>query len=71
MNSSNTNQVSAKWRNLTAKIAFFIWAVGVPFLYWLVHGPWGPLLRYSIIQAGRDLLLQYFKARYVFSNNNN
>ena len=53
-------------QSLAAKICFLIWATVVPFLYWLVHGPWGPLINYPFIRWGRDAMLYYFKARYLF-----
>ncbi|PYS46238.1 MAG: hypothetical protein DMF68_19765 [Acidobacteria bacterium] len=66
MSNHDRDRIRTLQVNLIAKVGFLIWAVSIPFLYWLVHGPWGPLIRYPFILWGRDAMLHYFKARYVF-----
>lgn len=51
------------------KLACLAWMLGVLFLQWVTYGPYGPLQRtgaFELILAARELLRQFFSARYVF-----
>ncbi len=67
MNSYNSQEARLSQLSLVTKIGFLFWAASITLLYWLAHGPYGPLMKYSFIAWGREFMMYFFKARYVFN----